>query len=129
MLRRLLFLLVFIELSSDLDGHLIVLPGGETAIQTVDGNAVLRLQLDKSGNAVLYGSPDGGATWPTSETVITNADLDGRLAFLSGGETALEAGSGNTRYRLQIDTVGNVLIFKSTDGGSTWPTSKVIASM
>ena len=62
--------------NSDLDGHLIVLPGGETAIQTVDGNVVLRLQLDKSGDAVLYGSPDGGATWPTSETVITNADLD-----------------------------------------------------
>ena len=62
-------------------------------------------------------------------TPVTNADLDGRLAFLSGGETALEAGSGNTRYRLKIDTVGNVLIFKSTDGGSTWPTSKVIASM
>ena len=61
--------------------------------------------------------------------VISNADLDGHLAFLSSGETALEAGSGNTRYRLQIDTVGNVLIFKSTDGGSTWPTSKVIASM
>lgn len=61
--------------------------------------------------------------------LIENAGLDGHLAFLSGGETALEAGSGNTRYRLQIDTVGNVLIFKSTDGGSTWPTSKVIASM
>lgn len=61
--------------------------------------------------------------------LIGNADLDGHIAFLSSGETALEAGSGNTRYRLQIDTVGNVLIFKSTDGGSTWPTSKVIASM
>ena len=63
------------ELNSDLDGHLIVLPGGETAIQTVDGNVVLRLQLDKSGDAVLCRSPDGGATWPTSETVITNANI------------------------------------------------------
>lgn len=68
-------------------------------------------------------------TWSGWISYLTNADLDGHIAFLSSGETALEAGSGNTRYRLQIDTVGNVLIFKSTDGGSTWPTSKVIASM
>ena len=68
-------------------------------------------------------------TWSNWVALVSNADLDGHLAFLSSGETALEAGSGNTRYRLQIDNVGNVLIFKSTDGGSTWPTSKVIASM
>lgn len=69
-----------------------------------------------------------GGSFGNWNDFLTNADLDGHIAFLSSGETALEAGSGNTRYRLQIDTIGNVLIFKSTDGGSSWPESKIIAS-
>lgn len=59
---------------------------------------------------------------------ITNADLDGHIVLLSGGSTALEASSGNTRFRLQLNTNGNVTLYRSTDGGSTWPESKNVAT-
>lgn len=58
-----------------------------------------------------------------------NSDLDGHLVFLSSGETAMETRNGNTIVRLQLDKGGNVTLYQSTDGGSTWPKSKIIASI
>lgn len=114
--------------NSDLNGCLIRGSDftGLNAPAQSDGS-YYRVQLLSSGQFRI--AKNIGGSFDSWNDFLTNADLDGHLAFLSSGETALEAGSGNTRYRLQIDNVGNVLIFKSTDGGSTWPTSKVIASM
>lgn len=68
--------------------------------------------------------------YPSGEwtKIISNADLDGHIVLLSGGSTALEASSGNTRFRLQLNTNGNVTLYRSTDGGSTWPESKNVAT-
>lgn len=102
---------------------------GVAYINMTNDNYGTILFITSGGDEVFCRYKNNGTWSPEWSKFVTNADLDGHLVFLSGGETALEAGSGNTRYRLQIDTAGNVLIFKSTDGGSTWPTSKVIASM
>lgn len=67
--------------------------------------------------------------WGDWKTPVTNADLDGILYTLSDGSTGIEAGSGSTKYRLQLVTDGRLMLFKSTDGGSTWPTSKVVNSI
>ena len=61
--------------------------------------------------------------------LTTNADLDGILYTLSDGSTGIEAGSGSTKYRLQLVADGRLMLFKSTDGGSTWPTNKVVNSI
>lgn len=47
-----------------------------------------------------------------------------RLIIGGTGFTAIQAQTGNTVYRLYLDTNGSLLIYKSTDGGSTFPTSR-----
>lgn len=69
-----------------------------------------------------------GSSWTDWTSCVTNADLDGHIALLSAGATALEAFSGNTRFRLQLNNNGNVTLYRSTDGGSTWPESKTVAT-
>ena len=66
--------------------------------------------------------------WQDETQYITNADIDGHLYLNSTGATAIESGSGSTRYRMQLNANGVVMLYKSTDGGSSWPESKTIAS-
>lgn len=58
---------------------------------------------------------------------LTNADLDNRFAVV-GNNTAIQTVQATTMYRLQISTTGNLSMFKSIDGGKTWPQSKAVAS-
>lgn len=98
-------------------------------MQTKNGDTWRRLEIENTeDNVRFFKSTDGGTTWQTVRTLLTNADLDGRIVLLSGGSTALEASSGNTRFRLQLNTNGNVTLYRSTDGGSTWPESKKVAT-
>ena len=60
--------------------------------------------------------------------LLTNADLDGVLVTTTSGATAIEAGLGDTRYRLQINPSGNVVLYQSTDGGNSWPNTKNVFS-
>ena len=60
--------------------------------------------------------------------VTPNADLDGVLVTTTSGATAIEAGLGDTRYRLQINPSGNVVLYQSTDGGKSWPNTKNVFS-
>jgi len=49
-----------------------------------------------------------------------------RLIVGSTGFTALQAVSGSTVYSLYLNNNGALTIYKSTDGGVTFPTSKVL---
>ena len=87
-----------------------------------------QILLTAAGKQEMYYRTCSNGTWQTPKRLVTNADLDGHIVLLSGGSTALEASSGNTRFRLQLNTNGNVTLYRSTDGGSTWPESKNVAT-
>ena len=59
--------------------------------------------------------------------VTPNADLDGHL-FMNTSHTGIDAGTGTTRYRLQINPDGEIALYKSTDSGASWPGKKTIAN-
>ncbi|MBT9778833.1 hypothetical protein GPL15_20345 [Clostridium sp. MCC353] len=82
---------------------------------------------DKGLPYVRSKSSGGYTEW---KRILTNDDLNGHLYITPGGNVAIEAAANgsNTRYRLQLGTAGDVAIFRSTDGGKTWPDSKKIAS-
>lgn len=71
-------------------------------------------------------SKDNG-TWGDWEELLKNVDLDGRFVVV-GNNTAMQTAQAATMYRIQISSVGNLSLFKSTDGGKTWPQSKAVAS-
>lgn len=60
--------------------------------------------------------------------LITNADLDQMIIKTVSGHTAIESGTGNTKYRLQLNASGTVTLHQSTDGGESWSSGKQIAS-
>lgn len=96
---------------------------------TIPGYVSLEIgsRSDKGTPYVRSKSSAGYTEW---KRILTNADLDGHLYITVGGNVALEsaANGSNTRFRLQLATNGDVSIFRSTDGGKTWPDSKKIAS-
>ena len=85
------------------------------SIQTYGGRKYWRNCLD-------------GTTWDSNWHDETYADLDGVLVTTTSGATAIEAGLGDTRYRLQINPSGNVVLYQSTDGGNSWPNTKNVFS-
>ena len=60
--------------------------------------------------------------------LIGNADLDQMIIKTASGHTAIESGTGNTKYRLQLNASGTVTLHQSTNGGETWSNGKQIAS-
>ena len=47
--------------------------------------------------------------------------------MLDDGSTAIQSKNGNTLRRLQMQSVNDdIAYFKSTDGGATWPTIKIL---
>ena len=67
---------------------------------------------------------------PTTDftSFVKNADLDGVLETTPGGSTAIQSGTGDVKYRLQLNPSGNVVLYQSTDGGVTWPNTKNVFS-
>lgn len=64
------------ELNSDISERLIMFDDGSTAIQSKNGNTLRRLQMQSANDDIAYfKSTDGGATWPTVKTLLTNADI------------------------------------------------------
>ena len=60
--------------------------------------------------------------------LIGNADLDQMIIKTVSGHAAIESGTGNTKYRLQLNASGTVTLHQSTNGGETWSSGKQIAS-
>ena len=87
-----------------------------------------QLLLALSGKQKMYYRACSNGKWETPKQLLTNADLDGVLATTTSGATAIEAGLGDTRYRLQINPSGNVVLYQSTDGGNSWPNTKNVFS-
>lgn len=115
---------------------------GTTNAPTTSGFLLIHFESDSriaqlaiingvSNNYYLRTKPSGsGTTYSDWRRIVTSDDLDGHLYITAGGNVAIEAAasSSNTRFRLQLATNGDVSIFRSTDGGKTWPDSKKIAS-
>ena len=96
-----------------------------------DNQVCTQLLITYAGNyGRLYFREYDYGSWASWKKIATSDDLDGHLYITAGGNVALEAAANgsNTRYRLQLSTTGAVSIFKSSDGGKTWPDSKKIAS-
>ena len=86
------------------------------------------MYITSGGNDVFLRKKSSG-TWDTNWTkLITNADLDGVLETTPGGSTAIQSGTGDVKYRLQLNPSGNVVLYQSTDGGVTWPNTKNVFS-
>lgn len=71
-----------------------------------------------------YHSNNGFSGW---YEMLETDDLDNRFTVV-GNNTAMQTAQAATMYRIQISSVGNLSLFKSTDGGKTWPQSKAVAS-
>ena len=57
-----------------------------------------------------------------------NSDLQ-ILYHIPDGSVGLQAGIGSSiRYRFQVVSDGRIMLFKSIDGGKTWPAEKVVFS-
>lgn len=87
---------------------------------------VTRLQFSKNGALDLLTINDGDLNYIGH--FISNADLDGVLETTPGGSTAIQSGTGDVKYRLQLNPSGNVVLYQSTDGGVTWPNTKNVFS-
>jgi hypothetical protein len=75
------------------------------------------------GAAYIFRSSDGGVTWPSSETQKLTAsdgagsDFFGAATAISGDVALVGAGGVNAGR-------GAAYIFRSSDGGVTWPSSE-----
>lgn len=59
-------------------------------------------------------------SWP-------NSDLDEHFMMSPDGVTAIQSKSGNTWRRLQVQMINDdIALFKSHDGGATWPEVKTL---
>ena len=57
-----------------------------------------------------------------------NSDLQ-ILYHIPDGSVGLQAGMGGlVQYRFQVVSDGRIMLFKSIDGGKTWPAEKVVFS-
>lgn len=56
-----------------------------------------------------------------------NSDLDAHFLMSPDGVTGIQSISGNTWRRLQLQIINDdIAVFKSTDGGATWPDVKTL---
>lgn len=56
-----------------------------------------------------------------------NSDLDDHFLMSPDGVTGIQSISGNTWRRLQLQIINDdIAVFKSTDGGATWPDVKTL---
>lgn len=99
-------------------------------VNSSEGRTLITLYGKTSSDADYRMFLNSGDNFPTGQWVklLTNADLDGVLVTTTSGATAIEAGLGDTRYRLQINPSGNVVLYQSTDGGNSWPNTKNVFS-
>ena len=99
-------------------------------ISVTGGRAIISLYGKTSTEAEYRMFLNSENNYPSGEwtKIVSNADLDGVLVTTTSGATAIEAGLGDTRYRLQINPSGNVVLYQSTDGGNSWPNTKNVFS-
>ena len=111
---------------------------GSSSVENNPGNVAGNLEVIVTSSYVIhrftaydrmYTRRYNGSSWTDWTSCVINADLDGILYTLIDGSTGIEAGSESTKYRLQLVADGRLMLFKSTDGGSTWPTNKVVNSI
>ena len=58
---------------------------------------------------------------------MVNSDLDDHFLMSPDGVTGIQSISGNTWRRLQLQIINDdIAVFKSTDGGATWPDVKTL---
>lgn len=94
----------------------------------VDGKGNTHLIYNRtvpgSGNQVGYRrSTDGGFTW-SSETLFTGpTSIGGNLPVGLGGDTYAVTARGDNVVVVYTDNSLRMLAWRSTDGGSTWPTT------
>lgn len=91
-------------------------PNGTTAVQSQNANTWRRLQIQTVNDDIaVYKSTDGGQTWPSVKTLITNA----QLAFI-GGATAIEIGYDSVAHKdylgFHYDN-GNITVISFTEAG------------
>lgn len=109
-----------------------------TAIKAVLSALVSQITNDPdkfASMAALYAVNQNLGTLSTTVTNINSnlttvgsdvTSIKSRLTVGSTGFTSLQALAGSTVYSLYLNNNGALTIFKSTDGGVTYPTSKVI---
>ena len=91
------------------------------------GIPIMAYGTNQSDKTVYQFNRDG-ITINNEIKLVTNADLDGILETTPGGSTAIQSGTGDVKYRLQLNPSGNVVLYQSTDGGVTWPNTKNVFS-
>lgn len=72
-----------------------------------------------------FRSQDGGTTWDMQEYVIPGLD-ENNFAFFSGDSYHMSQGKGDNIALAYFGEIGDVVLAKSTDNGTTWATTKII---
>jgi hypothetical protein len=97
---------------------------------TTDGNNVYVLSLSTpvntagaiykglDGHLLFWRSQDAGATWDIQDGIIPGID-NTTMAAISGDSYAIDAHNGTLAVAL-FDSWNDALIYKSTNGGTTW---------
>lgn len=88
-------------------------------LTTVPGNVLDAMQGKTLGDRVLK-----------AEQSITRLNSDLQILYhIPDGSVGLQAGIGSSiQYRFQVVSDGRIMLFKSIDGGKTWPAEKVVFS-
>lgn len=108
------------QLNSDISERLIILDDGSMAIQSKNGNTLRRLQMQSVNDDIAYfKSTDGGATWPTVKTLLTNADIQTEYNVANSNVVfRCEAADGSA---IQLATTATQLqLQKRTSATGSW---------
>ncbi len=101
--------------------------GSGTALQVKNGNTWYRLQVNPDGIARIFKSTDNGFTWPSSEKILTNSDLEDKpwipYSFYSQSDFSVEKRNGIVILYVHIVNVDvpNVNIFTGVELPLTIP--------
>lgn len=103
---------------------------GVKALDAAAGRALNLNKMDKA--AIVQTESTDPSTVPSSAyfkqvTDRVISDLDDHFLMSPDGVTGIQSISGNTWRRLQLQIINDdIAVFKSTDGGATWPDVKTL---
>lgn len=103
---------------------------GVKALDAAAGRALNLNKIDKT--AIVQTESTDTTTVPSSAyfkqvTDRVISDLDDHFLMSPDGVTGIQSISGNTWRRLQLQIINDdIAVFKSTDGGATWPDVKTL---